>query len=378
MPSVRRPLITVVFAILLATGFFSGLHSPVFAASEGDARAHPQSRLGVPVIAVQHSPIASEVILPANVQAYQEASIYARTNGYVQSWLVDIGDHVKAGQTLAIIEAPELDQQLNQARAALAQTKASYNLAQVSAVRWTDLGAQNAVAKQEVDEKVATLAMADANVQAAEANVSRLTQLKQYLTIMAPFDGVISSRNIDIGSLINGGGSGRELFRMTQTNILRVYTNVPQAYLRSIKVGQPVDILLAEFPKQAFPAKITRIAGALDSASRTLLTEIQIPNDNGELFAGMFGQVRLHLQSSEPPLIVPSTAIILRSDGPMLAIVDGQNTLHLKKVQLGRDFGTSVEILDGVPEGAHVATNPNDTFTDGMAVNPILPSVKKS
>jgi RND family efflux transporter MFP subunit len=338
------------------------------------------ARPTVNVVVARHSAVATELTLPASLRALQEAPIYARTNGYLASFAVDLGDRVTAGQALATIEAPEVDQELNQARAALEQTRANLTLARSSAVRWKELGAQHAVAQQEVDEKQAALAAREADVHAAEANVSRLTQLKQYQTITAPFDGVISARNVDVGALITSGAAGRELFRVAQTGTLRVYVNVPQSYFRSITPGMPVDVTVNELPSRVFTGKVARIAGALDAATRTLLIEVQLPNEKGELLAGMFGQVRLRLSPPEPPLIIPSNAVIVRSDGNYVATVDAANTVHLAKVKLGRDFGLQVEIGAGLADGARVISNPNDALADGLVVEPLLPAApeKKS
>jgi RND family efflux transporter MFP subunit len=377
MKSVPRfPSFPVTSAIATALSMIAAY--PCLHASSEPAPGPPTAgRLAVNVVIARHSPAATELTLPASLRALQEAPIYARTNGYLASFSADLGDRVKAGQTLATIEAPEVDQELNQSRAALEQARANLTLARSSAVRWQELGTQHAVAQQEVDEKQAALAARDADVHAAEANVSRLTQLKQYQNITAPFDGVISARNVDIGALITSGAAGRELFRVAQTGTLRVYVNVPQSYFRSITPDMPVDVTVNELPSRVFTGKVVRIAGALDAATRTLLIEVQIPNEKGELLAGMFGQVRLRLQSAEPPLIIPSNAVIVRNDGNYVAVVDAANTVHLAKVKLGRDFGITVEIGTGLSEGAHVVSNPNDTLSDGLVVDPLLPAPEK-
>jgi RND family efflux transporter MFP subunit len=336
--------------------------------------SHPS----VSIIVAQPAALATELLLPASLQPLQEASIFARTDGYLARLMVDLGDQVKAGQPLAIIEAPEVDQALNQAQAALEQARANLELARTSATRWTDLGAQNAVPQQEIDEKNGAFAARKADVSAAEANVSRLTQLKSYQTITAPFGGVISARSVDVGALISEGSSGRELFKLAQTGTLRVYINVPQTYFRSLQPGLDVEVLLNEFPGRAFPGKVARLAGALDAATRTLVAEIQIPNEAGEILAGMFGQVRLRLRPSAPPLVIPSNAVILGSDGPTVATTDSAAKIHLAKVKLGRDFGTQVEITEGLAEGDHVVTNPSDSLTEGLVVEPLLPAAPKA
>ena len=377
MKTATRPIFLTFAVAVAALIYFVGVRPRLLANSELTERVRLVGRPPVNVVTARHSPSANEILLPASLRAFIEAPIYARTNGYLAKYLVDLGDQVKAGQTLAVIDAPEVDQDLNQARATLEQATANLELARTSAARWKDLSAQKAVAQQEVDEKNAALAAREADVNAAKASVARLTQLKVYQTITAPFDGVISARNVDLGALITAGGSGRELFRLTQTGTLRVYANIPQTYFNSIKPGLDVDVLVNEFPSRVFHGKVVRVAGALDAATRTLQTEVQVPNENGELLAGMFGQVRFKLQAGEPPLIIPSNAIILRSDGTFVATVDAANTLHFMKVKLGRDFGLQVEIAAGLADGATVVANPNDALSEGQTVEPLKPDPAK-
>jgi RND family efflux transporter MFP subunit len=287
----RLLLVATLFAFGLVI-YFVGVRPRLHASALLGDRIRAEGRPPVNVVLAQHAAKANEILLPASLEAFQDTPIYARTSGYLRNFLVDLGDRVKAGQVLAVIDAPEVDQELNQAQAALEQARANLELARSSAVRWKGLGEQNAVSQQEVDEKQAALAARDADLHAAEANVSRLRQLQHYQTITAPFDGVISARNVDIGSLISAGGAGRELFRLSQTGTLRVYAAIPQAYMRSIHPGLPVEVLVTEFPTHTFAGKVVRVAGALDAATRTLLTEVQIPNEHGERLAGTFGQVR--------------------------------------------------------------------------------------
>lgn len=377
MKPASRFFLFVLIIVAVAVIYFVGIRPRQHATSELAERTAALGRPSVNVVVAKHSPDANVVLLPASLRALQEAPIYARTNGYLAKLLVDLGDPVKTGQPLAVIEGPEVDQELNQSRAALEQTRANVELARSSATRWKDLGAQNAVSQQEVDEKNGALAAREADVHAAEANVARLTQLKDYQTITAPFDGVISARNVDVGALITAGGGGRELFRLAQIGTLRVYANVPQTYFNSVKTGLDVDVLVNEFPNRVFPAKVARVAGALDAATRTLQVEVQVPNEKGELLAGMFGQVRFKLQAGEPPLIIPSNAVILRSDGTFVATVDSAKKLHLIKVKLGRDFGLQVEITSGLDEGVQVVANPSDALSDGQEVEPLVPAPAK-
>ncbi len=331
----------------------------------------------VSVVVAARSNLPTELLLPAALQAYQDTPIYARTTGYIAKWTADIGDRVKAGETLAVIDGPDLDQQLTQAKAQLGQAQANLELARISAERWKELGKQNAVAQQDVDTRTADYAARQADVAAAKANVDRLSQLKDYQQVTAPYDGVVTARNAQVGALINAG-AGVEIYHIAETDILRVYVNVPQTYVRSIKPGLLVDVLVPEFPGKTFKGKVVRFAGALDGASRTLLVEIQLPNPTGTLYAGMFGQVRFSLLAAQPAIVLPSNAAIIRGDGTLVATVGADNRIKLVHVVLGRDFGTQIEILDGLAPGARVVANPSDSLTDGLLVDPILPSAVKS
>jgi len=361
-------LAAVVLAVVFL-GILPRLHDSAALAAEVRADSHPPVNIAI----ARHSRMVNELVLPAALQPYQDAPIYARTSGYIARWLVDIGARVKAGQTLAVIESPEVDQQLNQARANLEQSRANLELSRITAIRWQDLGKHNAVAQQDVDEKVADYSVKQADLKATQANVDRLLQLQKFETVVAPFDGVISTRNIDVGTLINAG-SGPELYRVTQSRILRVYVNVPQNYIRAIHVGLTVDVLVPEFPNRPFQGKIVRFAGALEGGSRTLQTEVQIPNPADELFPGMFAQIRLHLAMVEPPLVVPSNAVVIRADGAKVATVTAGNKIAYRKVTLGRDFGSAIEIMSGIDDGARVVSNPNDALAEGIVVEPIMHS----
>ena len=349
----------------------AALASAVAGAAEAPVAARP-----VNVVTARRAPGASELVLPASLLANQEAALYARTTGYLARWNVDLGDAVKAGQVLAVIDSPEVDQQLNQAKAALALAQANAALAKATAARWQEMAEKNVVSRQEVEEKSAAAQAGAASVRAAEAEVGRLTQLQGFEQVTAPFDGVVAARPTDAGALITTDASRLMLFRLTQRDPLRVTVGIPQTYVRSIRAGLPAEILVNEYPHRAFPGKVSRVAGALDPVSRTLQAEIQIPNSQGELLPGMFAQVRLLLVPVDPPLLVPANAAIIRADGNLVAVVEPGNRIRLKPVKFGRDYGTQIEIVDGLAEGAVLVSNPSDALTDGALVEPLSPEKK--
>ena len=309
-----------------------------------------------------------QLALPGDVRAFEETKIYARADGYLLKWNSDIGAKVEAGQVLAEIDTPELDQELNQSRAALAQAQANLVLARSSAERWQRLLKDRAVSQQEVDEKTSALAAREADVKAAEAAVARLEKLSSFKEVRAPFAGTITRRHVDTGALIRAGGNASALFDLAQTDTLRVQVNVPQAYLRDISIGSTVAIAVAEYPGRAFPGKVLRTSGAFDATTRTMLTEIEVPNRNGELFPGIHVDVQLTLAQANPPIVVPARAVIIRGEGLQVAEVDDANAIRLQKVQAGRDLGRTVEIVSGLSDGARIVTNPTDTLVEGMPV----------
>jgi RND family efflux transporter MFP subunit len=363
-----RTFVIVLVLVLGAAVYLFGVRPRLRAAAELAAGAVGKPR--VDVFVARRANAVDNLLLPGTLQAFVDTSIRARTNGYVARWLTDIGDRVKAGQTLAVIESPEVDRELNQARASLAQAQANLELARVTADRWKALGLQNAVARQDIDQKNADFDARRADVDAAKANVERLEQLKGFETVAAPFDGVISARNVDIGTLVNAG-SGPELFHLAQSDTLRAYLNVPQRYVPDIRVGVPADVEIAEYPQELFSGKVARFAGALDVASRTLQVEVEIPNHDGRLFAGMFCEIRLHLTTAHPPILIPSNDAIIRSSGTLVAVVTSDHTIHLQAVKLGRDFGAQIEVLDGLAENARIVENPTDVLSEGQTVEPV-------
>jgi RND family efflux transporter MFP subunit len=312
----------------------------------------------------------ADMVLPASLFAMQEATIYARTNGYLKRWLVDIGDPVKAGQVLAEIEAPELDRELDQAHAARAQVKANLELARVTAERYGALLKEEAVSPQEVDEKYGVHEARKADYAAAEANLRRLEQMKSFQRVTAPFSGTIVARNVDVGSLIQAGSASSTgwLFKLAQTDTIRVHAAVPQSSMRMIKPGMTVDLVVPELGEKAFPAKVMRSAGAFDSSTRTMIVEMHVPNQGGPLLPGMYAQARMNLVNAEPTLQVPINALIIGGDGTRVATVDAGGVVHIKQVKLGRDYGKEVEILAGLADSDHVINNPRDSLGEGSKV----------
>ena len=331
------------------------------------------SRLTVTVISAARSKPIVDLALPGTMLPIQETPIYARTNGYVKRFMFDMGAHVKAGALLAEIETPEIDRELKQAIANLEQARANRELARTTAERWKAVLKDNAVAPQEVDEKVGAYEARKADVAAAEANVQRLRELKQFERVVAPFDGTITLRSIEVGQLVGAGNPDptRLMFKLAKTDTLRLFVNVPQSHVRLVQVGQPVEIVLREYPDHPFAAKVVRTAGALDPLSKTMLTEVQVPNDKGELVAGMYAQVRFALQQSSPAIVIPANTLIVRPDGPQVATVhDG--AVHFRKIKLGRDFGQTIEVISGLQEKELIVTNPSDSIVEGVAVKTVM------
>jgi RND family efflux transporter MFP subunit len=324
----------------------------------------------VNVIHPQRGSSNSDLTLPGMIQAFSESPIYARVDGYVRTWYVDIGAHVTKGQLLAEIDAPEVDQQLNQARAMLNQAQTSLALAKVTAPRYQELIKTNSVSQQEVDQNNQNLAAQTANVQAASAAVSRLEQMQGFEKIVAPFDGVITSRKTDFGDLVNAGnsGSGRELFRISQNNIVRVFVTVPEEFSKQVRPGTKASMDLTELPNRHFPASVTRTTDSIDVNSRTLTVELDVPNPSGELLPGAYANVNFQLPLNVASLVLPSSTILFQADGPQIGVVNSQNQVELRKVTLGHDFGDTIQITTGVRPTDAVIANPPDSLTNGMHV----------
>lgn len=327
---------------------------------------------------------ATEIVLPGNMQAYTLAPIYARTTGYVKAWYHDIGSRVHKGDLLAVIETPELDQQLASARADLATATSNAKLAKVTADRYKDLVGSNAVSQQDTDNAVSQLQARDTEVAAAAANVRRLEELVSFERVVAPFDGVITARNLDIGQLITADGStttagagtvrtSREIFDISAISTLRVFINVPQMYAPDAKKGVTATLTLPQYPGRTFKGTLVRTSNSVDPGTRTLLAEVDVDNRSGELLPGSYTQVHLNVSRAAPALIIPVSAVILMPDGLHVATVDNNHRVHILRVTPGRDFGSTMEILSGLNQDQPVIANPPDSLTEGEEVRIVTP-----
>jgi len=326
------------------------------------------ARLTVTVVCPVPGEAAAALSLPAEAKPYLEAPIYSRANGYLKRWLVDIGAQVKEGDLLAEVDTPELNQELAQARAQLAQAQAALELAKTTAARWAELLKTASVSEQEAAEKQADLELKQANVEAARANMRRMEDLQSFESIRAPFAGTITVRNTDVGQLISAA-SGKELFRLAQTGTLRVYVRVPETAARSVTSGQQAEVTVPELPGRVFPARVVRTSGAMSADSRTLLTELEMDNSRGEILAGTFAQVRFPDAHPEAAQTLPSNTLLFRAEGPQVGVVSPDGTVELRRVALGRDFGPTVEILSGLASTDRVILNPPDSLVSGMTVS---------
>jgi len=303
--------------------------------------------------------------LPGTLQGFQQAPIAARSSGYVQRWTKDIGSQVTRGEVLAVIESPEVDQQLSQAEAARQQAAASLALAKSTVERWEALRKKDVVSQQELDERRSGATQAVANLAAADANVARLRQLQGFTRVLAPFDGVITRRNVEVGDLVDS--SGKALFVLTQMDPLRIYVNVPQSYAQLVRAGQKVVVTQAELRGRAFNGEVARTAGAIDPATRTMQVEINLPNRDGSLLPGAYVQVDLPLAGAKT-LVVPTNVLLFRGEGTRVALVDAASRVRLKPVTLGRNLGESIEVLGGIADGDRLVVNPSDSLAEGDSV----------
>ncbi len=372
----KRPIFPLIVFILLAVGIgyvvFAGLDKRISDEKDLKQLAESSSLLPVSVVHPSTGSSTDEIALPGNVQAINEAAIYSRTNGYLKAWHFDIGAQVKQGQLLAEIEAPEVDKQLEQARAELATAQASLDLARSTAERWKTLLATNSVSRQETDEKIASANVWKTNYDAAASNVRRLEDLKSFQKIYAPFSGVITARNTDIGALIspNATSAEQELFHLSAIHRLRVFVNVPQTYMSSARKGSQAVISLQELPGKKFTGHLVRTSNAIDPSSRTLRTEFEVDNRNLELLPGAYVTVNLKLKEKTNSMTIPATALLFRAEGPRIAVVrDGK--AELLPIVLGQDFGTSIEILSGLRTEDQVIADPPDSLMDGARVSPV-------
>jgi RND family efflux transporter MFP subunit len=375
-PAPPRKALTVAGVFMLVL-LVAGVFTLIEHSNHGRALAKETEQNAVPSVAVVH-PLAEkpdvELVLPGSLQAFKESPIYARTNGYLVRWLKDIGSRIQKGELLAQIDTPEVDQELNQGRAARQQILSQMELAKISSERWENLRKTDSVSAQEADQQTSGYQQAKANLVAADANVRRLEQLESFKNVFAPFTGVLTRRNVDPGALINAGAGGKELFDVAQVDTLRVYTSVPQAYAPFIKPGVKASVTLQEFPGKKFAGVVARTAEAIDPATRTLLTEVDVPNKDGLLLPGYFGQVHFAIGANVQKLTVPVNAMLFRAEGAQVAVVGPDHKVQLRPLVIGRDYGTSLEVLGGLEVSDQIIINPSDSLENGQPVNIAQPS----
>jgi membrane fusion protein, multidrug efflux system len=366
----RKALLTIGLVLLIL--IIGGVVTAVMRIRDSHVLARETERESVPTVAVIH-PTAEkpdeELVLPGTLQAYEESPIYARTNGYLLRWYKDIGSRTTKGELLADIDTPEVDQELMQARATRQQIVAQMDLAKINSDRYLSLRTTDSVSQQEADQQASGYQQAKANLDAADANVRRLEELEAFKHVYAPFSGVLTKRNVDPGALINAGGTGKELFDMARVDPLRVYVNVPQAYAPAIKNGMEAWVTLQELPGQKFKGTVARTAESIDPATRTLLTEVDVPNKDGRLLPGSFGEVHFRPGINGQKVTLPVNTMLFRQEGPRVAVVGSDNKVQLRPITIGRDYGSTLEILGGVDVGDRVVINPADSLEEGQQVN---------
>ena len=361
-------IVFVIFAIL-------GIYAVSQRMSEHKALAQQTEQATVPFVAVIHgTPIDadSEMVLPGSLKPNVESPIYARTNGYLKKWYKDIGSHVEKGEILAEIDTPEIDQQLAQVRADLVTAQANLNLSKLTATRYQDLIKSDSVSRQDLDNANGDFAAKQAMVQSADANLKRLEEMESFKRVYAPFTGIITQRNVDPGTLINAGNGGtatKEMFDLAQIDPMRVFVAVPQSYSPSIHSGLKACLSLTELAQKNFCGQVVRTANSIDPNTRTLLTEVDVPNPAGTLLPGAYAEVHFDVKVTAQRLSLPINAILFRPDGSMAAVVGPDNRINLKKITVGRDFGNSLEILEGVSPTDRVVINPPDALEQGEQVN---------
>ncbi|MGH9738681.1 MAG: efflux RND transporter periplasmic adaptor subunit [Candidatus Acidiferrales bacterium] len=376
LPPPRRPrshrglLAAVVVLLIVALVVIAGVLPRLKARADLKIETREAA---VPTVAIIHpkpGKPGTEIVLPGNLQAFKDSPIYARTNGYLKAWYHDIGSHVKKGELLAVIESPEVDQQLDQARADLNTAEANYDLAKTTAKRYQNLLKSGSVAKQDVDNAVGDSQAKKASVASAEANANRLQEMQSFEKIYAPFSGIITARNTDVGHLINSGAGSpaTELFHLSAVQKLRVFVNVPQQYSTSTRPGLPATLTLPEFPGQRFKGVLVRTSDSIDASSGTLLVEVDVDNPAGKLLPGAYGEVHFQIPSAVPVLILPASALIFRSQGLQVGIVGNGNHAVLTNITLGRDFGKEVEVIAGINSTDSVIVDPPDSLVSGELV----------
>jgi RND family efflux transporter MFP subunit len=361
----RTRIAAVVVLVVLALGGARTVVSRMQNSRLLEANAAQSGAMYVRVVQVAQGGAAQTLSLPGTLQGFVQAPVAARAGGYLRRWTKDIGSRVRRGELLAEIETPELDQQLSQAIAARRQTAASLDLARSSMLRWEQLRQRDAVSQQELDERRSAFTQAQANLAAADANVERLRQLESFKRVVAPFAGVITRRNVDIGDLIDT--TGKPLFLLSQTDPLRVYVNVPQSYAQLVRPGQTATVTQTELRGRSFRGEVARTAASIDAATRTMQVEVSLRNEDGALLPGAFVQVELALPSSGA-ITVPFNALLFRGEGVRVAAVDGNGLVHIQPVRLGRNLGDSVEVQSGLAGGERLVVNPADSLAEGDQV----------
>ena len=392
-------VLMLVVAMAIAGGLLPRLSRQKGLLAASAAREHQK-----PVVIASVARLAStkdSIDLPGDLQSIVESPIFARADGYLKTRLVDIGDHVKTGQPMAELETPELDQQIAQARANLAQTQASLkelqadielaranlNLSRATAERWQRLAKKGVVSPQDLDEKtadlgvkqaqaeraVAALATAQENVRASQASLRRLEEMKSFARVTAPFDGLVTARNVDIGTLINSGngGASREMFRVARIQPLRIFVNVPQTYVEEMREGQAAELRVQERPGEVFPARVTNVSHSLDTNSRSMLVILETPNPGPMLYPGMYAQVRFPAagRGALPMLRIPAEALVIDKSGTRVATVGSDHVVHFRKIAIGQDLGSEVDVISGLAAGELVISNPSDAVEEGASVD---------
>ena len=366
----RKALLLIGLVLLLLV--VGGLITMLLRIRSSRVLADETERESIPTVAVVH-PTAEkpdeELVLPGSLQAFEESPVFARTNGYLLRWYKDMGSRVKQGELLADIDTPEIDQELMQVRANRQQIVAQMDLAKINADRYVSLRKTDSVSQQEADQQSSGYQQAKANLDAADATVRRLEQLESFKHVYAPFSGVLTKRNVDPGALINANGTGKELFDIAKVDPLRVFVSVPQNYAPAIKNGMDAWVTLQELPGEKFKGTVARTAESIDPMTRTLLTEVDVPNRDGRLLPGSFGEVHFRAGINAQKLTIPVNAMLFRQEGPRVAVVDGGGKVHLRPIVIGKDYGATLEILGGVEIGDRVIINPADSIEDGQQVN---------